>query len=230
MLASFGYRGEQEYRFDAGAAAYLRLFPTYAGKPAVGLAKITSIFEARTIRPMSLTIGGLSQRNPYAAIILEPSRATSIVALTQGFPGGELWGLNRQIFAPMQLQFGFPQQHETVTAIPVVTFERTYVEALRNFVEVAASEMNLNFPYTIELGAVGVNGAYLGVPNRGDGQYVGPIMQDNIQIRLPLNDGDESSQIDLLRSYFVRFYDLAACSRADVLTDEIVQNRGLPPR
>jgi hypothetical protein len=144
-LANFGHPGEQEHRFDSEQAAYIRLFPTYA-QPPVGLARVRDVF-ARKPCPMSMVVGGLPARNRYGPIIIDPLAATSIAGLTQGFASGELWGLNRKVFVPQQLQRGFPPRTEMVMVIPMIAFEKLHVRVLLNYVTVAASEFKLQPPY-----------------------------------------------------------------------------------
>ena len=40
--------------------------------------------------------------------------------------------------------------------IPTIDFEKLYVRVLRNYVQVASSALKLDPPYTVELGAVGL--------------------------------------------------------------------------
>jgi hypothetical protein len=79
----------------------------------------------------------------YGPIIIDPLAATSIAGLTQGFPSGELWGLNGKVFVPQQLQRGFPPRPDMVTVIPMISFEKLHVRVLLNYVTVAASEFKL---------------------------------------------------------------------------------------
>jgi hypothetical protein len=232
VLAGFGYPGEQEYRLDGEKFAYLRLFPSHANQPSVGLARLTTIFEARKPYPMSMTIGGLTARNRYGPIIIDPIANTSIAALTQGFASGELWGINGKLYVPYRIQVGFPPRPTDALMIPMVTLERIYVRALNNYVSVAASELKLQFPYTIELGLVGLEDTYLAIPGGlgGQGEIVGPILQDTLQLRFSLDDDNEASIMGLLRSYFIKVYDLAARERSSVLTDQLISGYGLPPR
>ena len=195
ILATVGYPGEQEYRVKGEKLVYLRLFPTYSGQIPVGLAKLTRVFETRRPCPMSMTIGGVTGRNHWGPIIYDPDVSpTTIVGLTQGFASGELWGLNAQ-------QFSLRGRHNVSGAELWVTaaigVEKPYVRALRNYVRVASSELHLTLPYTVELGAVGIDGLYLLVPGGplNNGQFVGPIMKRYIQKRFSLSElSDDANQ------------------------------------
>lgn len=176
-LANFGHPGEQEYCFDFEQAAYIRLFPTYA-QPPVGLAKVADAFSTRKPCPMTMVVGGLPARNRYGPIIIDPLAATSIAGLTQGFASGELWGLSSKVFAPQQLQLGFPPRPEARIVIPMISLEKLYVRVLINYITIAASEFKLQLPFTVELGATGLKDSYLSVPGaQGRGEIIGPVME-----------------------------------------------------
>ncbi len=146
ILAAFGNPGEQEYRFDDERAAYLRLYPSYADQRQVGLAKLAEIFAAQKPCAMTETIGGVVARNRYGSIIIDPIAKSGIAGLTQGFPAGELWGLNSRLFRPFELNVGFPPQRTQVTIVPVVPLEKIYKRCLTNYLRIASGEFGLNLP------------------------------------------------------------------------------------
>lgn len=229
ILATAGFNGEAEYRFEAGK----RIFPTYAAQPQIGLAKLSAVFNAQKPCPMTMIVGGVPSRNRYGPIIYDPIAASAIAGFTQGFEGGELWGLNGQLAVARRQQVIRPRPgYETIEFIPIISFEKLYVRVLQNYTKILASELKLQLPYTVELGAIGLNGLHLACPggSNGQGQFVGPIMKDIIQKRYILKSASESSVDDLLREFFNEFYDLAACSRAQQLTNEVVAAHGLPSR
>lgn len=229
VLANFGAPGEHEYRLEADRVAYLRLFPTYA-QPAVGLAKVADVFDARKPCPMTMVIGGLPTRNRYGPIIIDPIAATSIAGLTQGFASGELWGLNGKVFLPQQLQLGFPPRSEVRIVIPMISFEKLYVRVLRNYIAVAAAEFKLEPPFTVEFGATGLEDSYLAVPGaQGNGEIIGPIMEPSITSRQSLFEINDTAILLALRSYFDKVYDMAACSRSSILTKDQIAAHDLPP-
>src|SRR5262249_2242233 len=146
-----------EYKFVATHAAYIRLFPI-SNQSAVGLAKITALFETRKMPPMSTTIGGLVARNRFGPIILDPEGQTTISGLTQGFPTGELWGVSGKIFVPHVLDHYFKSLQKRILVIPIISFEQLFVKALRDYVHVSTSELDLQVPCTVELGLTGLDG------------------------------------------------------------------------
>jgi hypothetical protein len=183
VLATAGDPGEQEYRVNGERLVYLRLFPTRSGQPSVGLTKLTHVFETRRPCPMSMAIGGMPSRNRWGPVIYDPGVSPrTIVGVTQGFPTGELWGVNAQMFS---LRGRHNVSGADIWLLSAIGLEKLYVRALRNYVKVASSELALILPYTVEMGAVGINGAYLAVPG-GDlntGRSVGPIMKPYIHER-----------------------------------------------
>jgi hypothetical protein len=82
------------------------------------------------------------------------------------------------------------------------------------------------------MGAIGLNGVYLAAPGGplNTGQFLGPILKDVLQQRYCLSDLSDAEITEVLRSYFIEFYDLAACIRADALTDPLVAAHNLPHR
>jgi hypothetical protein len=226
VLANLGYPTEQQWHLLEGERlVYLRLFPTHAGQPSVGLAKLTNVFDARKPCPMSMIIGGIPGRNRFGPVIYDPQGPNTMLGLTQGFPTGELWGVNAQMFS---LRGRRNTSGDDIWVISGIGLEKLYLRALRNYVNVAASELGLIPPYTVEMGAVGINGVYLAVPGGplNTGEFVGPIMRENIE-KPDVSDG---AVAQVLRSYFIEFYDLAACVRAQVITDALMAAHDLPPR
>jgi hypothetical protein len=232
VLANAGHPGEQEFRFTFDRAIYIRLYPSHADQPSVTLAKLVQIFEARKACPMSTVIGGIPGRNAFGPIIHEPAGSKEIWALTQGFDTGELWGVNGYIFRPYA-STNWRGTDEALTIIPMIAFEKIYRRVLGNYVRVAASELGLRLPYTVEMGAVGLNDvrlAFAGDGTHGQGRIEGPVMKQSLQRRYSLVATTESAMDAVLRDYFSDFYDLVAVSRRDILTDQLVAAHGLPSR
>lgn len=227
-LASFGFPVEQQYRFEAEEVAYIRLSPIHYQEP-IGLAAMTDVFQARKIQPMSKNIGGLATRNRFGPIIIDPEGATTIAGLTQGFPTGELWGLSRKVFMPQPWVDYFHRDTRTVLTIPVITFEQLFIKTLRDYVD-AAALLGLAAPYSIELGAVGLENVFLSCPggDSGSGSFEGPILQGTFQRLYVSITATPSTLNNVLRAFFAEFYDTAAVRRKDVITDALANRFGLP--
>jgi hypothetical protein len=229
VLASFGLPGEQEIVFQDSKAVYVRIYPTYADQPRVGLTRMRALIETRKIVCMGYyPFNGLFSRNNEGWTVIEPFGATTSQALTQAFATGELWGLNSQVFRTHVEQ----RSPDSIPVIGTISMEKIYTRALLNYVGVLREELKLNLPYSVELGAVGLKGCYLVTPSLefGSGEFHGPVGKPEIVRAYVLSTGRDAEVMDILRQYLDDFYDLAAASRAAVLTDEIVAKQGLPPR
>jgi hypothetical protein len=114
--------------------------------------------------------------------------------------------------------------------IPIISFEQLFVKALRDYVHVSTSELDLQVPCTVELGLTGLDSTYLACPGgeMGNGTFEGPIMQDHLQRVYTLGTANDDAVMEILRSFFINFYDLAARARSEILTDELVKRFGLP--
>ncbi|HEV2957746.1 MAG TPA: toll/interleukin-1 receptor domain-containing protein [Xanthobacteraceae bacterium] len=180
-LASFGFSGEQPYRFESDQVAYVRLSPAHY-QPPIGLAGMTNFFQTRKIQPMSINIGGLATRNKFGPIIIDPEGANTITGLTQGFPTGELWGVNGKIFVPHPSTNHFNGTTNIIRVIPVIAFERLLVKTVHDYVD-AARQLGVRVPYTVELGAVSLDNVFLGCPGGETGgiSFEGPILQSTFQ-------------------------------------------------
>jgi hypothetical protein len=232
-IAEFGNPGEQEYKFEGENAVYLRLFPKRAdGQPRVGRATLKALFyEQRAVNPMAVTHGGLVSRNDYGWVSIDPASNTLTKAITQGFPTGELWGVNSQVFVAATYNRHIAPA-EAITALGIISAEKICARSLEQYVSFATEKLNLRFPFTVVLGAVGLKGVYMGAPHpeAPGGHYYGPFRDASLIRRYELHDGNQASLFDVLRQYFEELYDLADCSRSVVLTDEYVRLNRIPPR
>lgn len=233
VIAAFGHPGEQEYRFDGERAIYLRFFPKYGdGQPKPGRTAIrTLVHDRQLVKAMSPTIGGLSSANDFGWITIDPSGNTATKAISQVFPTGELWGINAQVFSTVPVRRTIASRDEWGVAIGVVSAEKLCARSLEKYAA-AAAEMKLRPPFVVELGAVRLKGVYMGAPHPefSSGHYYGPIREDKLVRRYELEDTQRPALFGVLRQFFDEFYDLAECSRRDLLTDEMVVANDIPSR
>ncbi len=153
--------------------------------------------------------------------------------ITQAFPTGELWGVNSQVFSRVALRRTIvSHEEESATAFGVISAEKIYSRALENYVSVVTSELKLRPPFIVELGAVGLRDVYMGAPHPefSNGHYYGPIREASLVRRYELRETHQAALFGILREFFDDLYDLAECSRSEVLTDEHVSRNGIPPR
>ena len=231
-IATFGFPGEQEYQFSGDKVIYLRLFPQYSdGQPRPGRANIKYLMQSRrVVNPMSWTVGGIASANDYGWVTIDPVSNFLAQGITQAFPTGELWGINSQVFTAARIQRNIASPEELATAIAIIAAERLCARSLENYVSAATSDMKLKPPFVVELGAVGLKGVYMGAPHPDFslGHYYGPIREWSLVRRYELRDVQRAALFNILRQFFNEFYDLAECSRSDVLTDEYVRKNDIP--
>ncbi|WP_407193765.1 hypothetical protein [Bradyrhizobium sp. STM 3566] len=94
--------------------------------------------------------------------------------------------------------------------IPTTKLENIYRRALSNYCDILSTGMRTGAPYTIVLGAVGLQGTYVGVVNSAEG----PIHTDSIEVRRVLHDLANEGQEAVVREFVDAVLDLAGVSRA----------------
>ena len=215
ILVNFGYPGEQEMRFKRDRAIYVRLFPTYADQPRVGLTRAIEV--ASRLKPPQHLINSLSNQNEWGAINLQP-HGDGITSFTHIFETGELWGASEEPF----------RDKDTIAAIGV---EKGFVAALDNYRLVYERDLKLRPPFTIEFGATGLKGQHLLVPSVefSSGELAGPLRRDTISRQSELGGFASGEWTSALRDFLIEFYDLAARERDKVLTNQHVEANQLPP-
>jgi hypothetical protein len=180
---------------------------------------------------MSMNLGGVASRNSYGPVILQPIGERKLYSLTQAFDSGEIWGLTREPFVKRSHTNPTTGQEAPVTIVPMVDRERLYNTTLSNYVRVITEKLNFRPPFVVECGAVGLHGAYLGVPVGGlfgDGNTIGPVMRDEIRKRYTLEDVSAGAIKDLLRLFYATFYDMVAIARKDAMTPQFIAKYNLP--
>lgn len=233
-IATFGFPGEQAYHFEGDKAIYLRLFPKYSDdQPRIGRANIRDLLQGRrVVNPMSSTMGGIASANDYGWITIDPVSNNLTQGITQAFPTGELWGINSKVFTVVPMRRNIASPEVLATAIGIISAEKLCARALENYVSAATSEMKLRPPFVVDLGAVGLRDVFMGAPHPefSSGDYYGPIREVSLARRYELRDTRHVALFDILRQFFSEFYDLAECSRSDILTDEHVRKNAIAPR
>jgi hypothetical protein len=180
---------------------------------------------------MSLNQGGISSANDYGWIAIDPGSSITTQAITQAFLTGELWGINSQAFRHVPMRLNVASLEEIGTAFGIISAEKIYIRTLENYISVAVSELKLRPPFVVELGAVGLKGVYIAAPHpEFSSHFYGPIRERALVRRYELSEIKREVLISILREFFDELYDLAECSRSDVLTDEIVHANAIPPR
>jgi hypothetical protein len=232
VIAEFGHPGEQPYRFEGDKAIYLRLFPKSSEQPRVGRALLKAIVQnRRALNPMAAaTTGGIAAPNDHGYVTIDPSGSNTAQAISQGFATGEIWGINSSVFRSVALQHVTGEEKSIFFG--AIGVEKAYTRTLENYASAALTEMKLRPPYVVEIGAVGLKGVYMGAPHPefSSGNYYGPIRDESHIRRYELKGVSRAELDDVLRQFFNELYDLAECSRSEILTDEHTRRNDLPER
>jgi len=193
-----------EYRFDETPAFYLRLIPTVPLPEPLQVTTLQDIVGRRRADVLTRTVfGSVPARNRFGSIAYEPyGNSTTPTAFTQLFRNGELWGVTRELVG----------RFHNEPSIPITNVQNIYGRVLKSFISVAEEEIGVAPPFHIELGAVGLKGLRVSLPQshrRWFHELSEPIFEDQLQFRKVLNDTSESAQEALVQDFIKQLYDLA---------------------
>ena len=203
-LARIGVPGEDEIQFSmqTGRALYLRLIPTRRRSAPLTPRELSE--NVAGLGAFSLRAGDeLSISNEWGHVVFRPegSHGPNILALTQVFLTGEVWGINGFLMRDRE-DFKAP-------ILPSLPFETTYFDSLRRYVDLL-SKLGITTPIAFEAGLVDVKGVSLA---RDYGITYGPIRQNEIIFEYLLKDLESNSLNDCLLKFFERVYDHTPYSR-----------------
>jgi hypothetical protein len=207
VLRALGRQGEVdaiEYRFDETPAFYLRLIPTVPLPEPLQLTTLQDIVGRRRADVLTRTaFGSVPAHNRFGSIAYEPyGNSTTPTAFTQLFRNGEIWGVTRELVG----------RFHNEPSVPMENVENIYGRVLKSFISVAEEEMGVAPPFHIEMGAVGLKGLRVSLPQSHRRLFHGlsePIFEDQVQFRKVLNDTSVPARETLVRDFMRRLYDLA---------------------
>jgi len=207
LLPVPGRRNEDdaiEYRFDETSAFYLRLIPTAPLSEPLQVEKLQDIVGRRQADVLTRTaFGSFPGRNRFGAIAYEPlGSSTAPTAFTQLFRNGELWGVTRELVGHDHSQ----------PSVPITNVQNIYGRVLKSYISVAEEEFGFGPPFQIEMGAIGLNGLRLSLPQsrrRWRHELSEPIVGFQLQFRMVLDDTSMSAQDALIQNFVKKLYDLA---------------------
>lgn len=187
-----------EYRFDEPRAFYLRLIPTKPRSIPLKFTELLDVIERRRLDVLTRTINaGFPDRNRFGAIAYEPhGTSTTPLSFSQTFPNGEIWGVTSNLI--------LNRRNELL--VPTTNVQNLYRRALENYCAVASHEFEIQPPYQVELGAIGLHNVRLGI---GTDKVSGPIYQNEHVIRRVLNDASPNSVHRVVEEFLVGLFDLA---------------------
>jgi hypothetical protein len=169
-----------------------------------------------------------SNRRPAATIKSRSTRSSGLSCNSVVYT--ELWGIDGTIFRPNEhWDYRLRYQGIPMWVIPTIDFEKLYVRVLTNYVQVASSALKLDPPYTVELGALGLQEVYFTAPGlHGRGERKGPVKVEFFQRRYALSYTTDDAIKAVLGTYFTELYDLAAFARTEAFTSDVIAAHDLP--
>jgi hypothetical protein len=180
IITSSGFPNAQQYRFDGETAIYLRVFAKFRDdSPQLGRARLKELFERRRVGPFSGISGGVPSRNDYGWVVLDPFPNNTTKGITQGFPNGEIWGINSALFVQYPIH-QYVGNNDLSTVLPMIAAEKLYAKTLMDYLQFAVSDLKLRFPLVVEIGAVGLKGVFISAPNGTGYNFHGPFPVDEL--------------------------------------------------
>jgi hypothetical protein len=201
-----GTSDEIEYRFDGAQAFYLRLMPTIALSAPLRIADLFDLVNSRKLDALSrVRYSTFPDRNRFGAITFEPhGTSTSPRSFTQAFTNGELWAVTNEFFV----------HRGEGLLIPTTNVQNISGRVLENFCSIANDLLGIKPPYQIELGAVGLRGATLGI---GMHDISETIHSNDLRLRKVLNDTSPESRGAIVDEFLDLLFDLAGERRRRVV-------------
>jgi hypothetical protein len=202
-----GFRPEHEdvysYSIDASQLFYARIIPGRTLDAPLSVRDVTALAEKRPAVLTRTINGGMPSGNRFGAMSYEShGTSTNLVAFTQFFRNGEIWLVSRELVV----------QFDNKAVIAMANVENIFSRVLISLIDFARTEMGLPEPYAIEIGAVGLEGMCVSLPQgRGwHNQVSQPIYEASLHIRRVLHDLRPATLQSLVSELIVELYDLAA--------------------
>ena len=194
VLAEFGASYDKvEFRCPNSEAFYLRVIPGVALTKPLSRAAMHGSIQEGGLWTMWRNPSGLFAQNDFGSIVVEPESPAGgdLVALSQLFPNGELWGLARWPFVKTRPEFGL--------LIPSKTLEHVYRDTLVRYVNFLSAHLRVDPPLVIKAGAVGLKGFSLAVDT---GQYFGPFHDNALEETYELDNFSPEAINAVLLAFF----------------------------
>ena len=199
-----------EYRFHSNEAFYLRIIPTTSLAEPIKQVRLQKAAEKRPRVLASHRYGALLGRNAYGSIVYDTSNESDLDGFVQLFPNGEIWAASRTL----------TRRVNGTLMILAKQLEQTYTETLASLLQVANENMGIEPPFTIEMGAVGIQGSCLGLGHGGQpGRVSDTIHQPSIQMRCILNKIDEDTIVEVIEKFLEELYDIGGETRSEWLRE-----------
>lgn len=160
--------------------------------------------------------GGISTVNTHGAIFYDPAGSyrmgpAPLRWATQIFQNGELWSLTDTVIVRER---EWRPARWPLPFIPATVLEKAFYSALHRNVAFAVTHLGLTFPCQVELGILGLRGAYLAVVEQ---DVRGPIQFDEAVVRLELPSDEPVAINAVLLEFFNEVFDKTGFARPEGL-------------
>ncbi|MGD8499772.1 MAG: hypothetical protein PVJ86_03950, partial [Phycisphaerales bacterium] len=201
---------EQEYNdhalrvaYHSGPILYLRIIPGSAVPP-LKLHEVKDIVYGIKINPLhsQLYTGASWKLNRYGGITfshIDGAEGKEVFTTSQVFLNREIWGLDATLLDGSKI-------------IPIMAFEELFEDALRHYVDVAKTQLNLNPPLLVEAGATEVNNFTMSRPSH---YHLGKIYSNEIKSRHTLRSLEKQAVDKILLAIFEDFFDAVGVKRPE---------------
>lgn len=209
-LASVGepQADQVDFSYPSDSMCYLRLIPVARLTKPIPLASLNKV--AQRAPTLTSEHNALGDHNQYGAIGYIPGSGGKMKASTQLFQNGEIWSISQSLIVE---ELDWRPAWVKLPFIACGDFERTYCNTLHSLIRFAKENLNLNTPWQIEFGVVGLNGGlYLGMQNN---EQWGPIRKSEIIRRSTINDDKPQTVDAVLLDFFNEIFDAAGYPRPE---------------
>ncbi len=200
-----------EFRFKNQEFMYLRVIPSSQGQRL----RESTLYEGLSqfgLSPLTdRVIASRVARNDRGPLVFSSAvQADRLLAITQLFITGELWGINVNLTSPQRRQ-SYPRFADI---LPTVAIENAFHKTLSRYMKFEIEKLELSPPFIVEGGLVGVVGQRLALSNHNATE---PIHRSELVVRQEIYDTDSKTLDAFLLELFEEFFDGAGERRPDSL-------------
>ncbi len=145
-------------------------------------------------------------RNQYGAITCSKESTGKLIATTQLFKSGEIWGIDSSLLR---------HRNDFATYfVPTTVFENGIIRSLNIYLKIAFGRLGYSDLVHFEAGLVNVEGFKLAMPQNYIDNFWGPIFED-ISIEATIDRNTPETTNNALMKLFEKVFDSAGMKRPD---------------
>jgi hypothetical protein len=200
-----------EYSYEAKALAYLRLIPTVPKERPLPLSILQeAVFSAPSFGSQ---YGGLTVINRFGAIVYvpktRPPKGRGVLSdSTQLFDNGEIWSVCASLIVA-EADRGDRPVWVKLPMMHSFAFEDRFYRLIRSMTSFAVQNLELQPPFQVEAGLVGVDGAHIALP---DPEFW-TVRRADIVHRALINNVEHATLNSFLIDFFEKAYDATGYKR-----------------